>query len=232
VKKTSKRFGLLRQKIASDKTYTLEEAVQLLQNLHTVKFDETVNLAVHLGIDTKKTQQPIRGSVRLPHGTGKTVRVLVLAQGEAVEKAQKAGADYVGGQELIDKIKSGWLDFDAVVATPDMMKMVAPLGKILGPRGLMPSPKTGTVTFDVDKITSELKAGRVEFRMDRDGNIHMPVGKISFGPEKLLENINAALDAVVSSKPASVRGQYIRSITLSLTMSPGLRIAQGKTLTP
>ncbi len=232
MKKTSKRFGLLRQKIASDKTYTLEEAVQLLQNLHTVKFDETVNLAVHLGIDTKKTQQPIRGSVRLPHGTGKTVRVLVLAQGEAVEKAQKAGADYVGGQELIDKIKSGWLDFDAVVATPDMMKMVAPLGKILGPRGLMPSPKTGTVTFDVDKITSELKAGRVEFRMDRDGNIHMPVGKISFGPEKLLENINAALDAVVSSKPASVRGQYIRSITLSLTMSPGLRIAQGKTLTP
>lgn len=231
MKKTSKRFELLRQKIASDKTYTLEEAVQLLQNLHTVKFDETVNLAVHLGIDTKKTQQPIRGSVRLPHGTGKTVRVLVLAQGEAVEKAQKAGADYAGGQELIDKIKSGWLDFDAVVATPDMMKMVAPLGKILGPRGLMPSPKTGTVTFDVDKITSELKAGRVEFRMDRDGNIHMPVGKISFGPEKLLENINAALDAVVSSKPASVRGQYIRSITLSLTMSPGLKITQGKTFT-
>jgi len=225
VKKSSRRYRVLEQKVDRKKIYTLEEAVLLLKELHTTRFDETVNLSVNLGIDPKKIQQPIRGSVTLPHGTGKTVRVLVLAQGEAAEKAAKAGADYVGGQELVDKIKAGWLEFDAVVATPDMMKLVAPLGKILGPRGLMPSPKTGTVTFDVDQMTTELKKGRVEFRMDRDGNVQLPVGKVSFPPEKLTENISAALEAIADNKPAAVKGQYFRVVALSLTMSPSVRVA-------
>ncbi|MCM8769652.1 MAG: 50S ribosomal protein L1 [Candidatus Omnitrophica bacterium] len=228
MKKLSKRYRTVRDKIEKGKIYSIEKAVEILKELHSAKFDETVELCLRLGVDTKKTQQPVRGAVVLPHGSGRKVRVLVMAQGEAVEKARQAGADFVGGQELVDKIKSGWLDFDAVVATPDMMKMVAPLGKVLGPRGLMPSPKTGTVTFDVDQITSQLKKGRTEFRMDKDGNVHIPVGKISFSPEKLVENIQAAIRAVEESKPSGSRGQLIRKVFLSLSMSPSVEVAPAK----
>ncbi|HDN97960.1 MAG TPA: 50S ribosomal protein L1 [bacterium] len=228
--KKSKRYRVLLEKIEKDKIYDIDEAIGLLKELHSVKFDETVELSGKLGIDVKKLQQPIRGSVVLPHGTGKKVKVLVFAQGENIEKAKKAGADYVGGQEYIDKIKNGWLDFDAVVSTPDMMRHVATLGKILGPRGLMPSPKTGTVTFEVEKVINELKKGRVDFKVDREGNIHLPVGKISFPAEKLKENIITAVNALLNAKPQGAKGTYIRSLYLSLTMSPSIPLNVNKVL--
>ena len=228
--KKSKRYKLLEEKIEKDKVYDIDEAIALLKELHSVKFDETVELSGKLGIDVKKIQQPVRGSVVLPHGTGKKVKILVFAQGENVEKAKNAGADYVGGQEYIDKIKNGWLDFDAVVSTPDMMRQVATLGKILGPRGLMPSPKTGTVTFEIEKVVNELKKGRVDFKMDREGNIHIPIGKISFSPEQLKENIITAINAVLSAKPQGAKGTYIRSLYLSLTMSPSIPLNVSKIL--
>ena len=207
------------------KLYGIEEAVDELKQMSGKrKFDETVDMAIHLGFDVKKLQQPVRGSIVLPHGSGKSVRVLVFATGEDVEKAKTAGADYVGGEELAEKIKKGFLDFDSVVATPDMMKVVSPLGKLLGPRGLMPNPKSGTVTKDLKGIITELKKGRIEFRMDKDGNLHTLAGKISFDKDKIVENIKAILKAVFSVKPPTVKGNYIRSVTLSLTMSPSLSI--------
>jgi len=226
----NKRYSALLEKLEKDKLYDIEEAVEKLKELHSTKFDETVELSVKLGIDPKKLQQPIRGSVILPNGTGKEVKILVFANGEMIEKAKSAGADYVGGNELVEKIKSGWLDFDAVVATPDMMKVVAPLGKILGPRGLMPNPKTGTVTNKVEEVVQELKKGRVDYRMDREGNIHIPCGKISFDKEKLVENIVEAIKSILSVRPSTIKGTYISKMYLSLTMSPSLKLNSTKIL--
>jgi len=211
------------------KLYGLEEAVDELKKMAGKrKFDETVDMAIHLGIDVKKLQQPVRGTLILPYGSGKSVKILVFATGEDVEKAKEAGADYIGGEELVEKIKSGFMDFDNVVATPDMMKVISPLGKILGPRGLMPNPKSGTVTKDIKGIVTELKKGRIEFRMDKDGNLHIPVGKASFTKEHLIENINTALKSVLAARPSNAKGNYIRNVTLSLTMSPSLKIDTGK----
>lgn len=229
--KKSKRYkGLLDKLEDKDKLYDIEEAAEKVKSLHGSKFDETVELSINLGLDTKKLQQPVRNSVVLPHGAGKSVRILVFASGEDAIKAKNAGADYVGEQDLVDKIKGGFLDFDAVVATPDMMKMVAPLGKVLGPRGLMPNPKTGTVTKDVENIISELQKGRIDFKMDKDGNLHIPVGKVSFEKEKLVENIKAAFNAVMAVKPSTAKSNYIRSSALSLTMSPSLNLGVNKIL--
>jgi len=222
--KLGKRYSTLLEKTEKDKLYTIEEAIDKLKEMHSVKFDETVELSIKLGIDPKKLQQPIRGSVVFPYGIGKEVKVLVFATGELAEKAKNAGADYVGGNELVEKIKSGWLDFDAVVSTPDMMKIVSPLGKILGPKGLMPNPKTGTVTNNVEEIVKELKKGRIDYKMDKEGNIQIPCGKISFDKEKLVENIIEAIKNVLSVKPSSVKGIYISNMYLSLTMSPSLKL--------
>jgi len=226
----NKRYSVLVEKVEKDKLYSINEAVEKLKELHSTKFDETVELSIKLGIDPKKLQQPIRGSVILPHGIGKKVKVLVFASGEVVEKAKASGADYVGGNEFVEKIKGGWLDFDVVVSTPDMMKVVAPLGKILGPRGLMPNPKTGTVTNNVEEVVKELKKGRVDYKMDRDGNIHIPCGKISFDKNKLVENIVEAIKSVLSVKPSTLKGTYISKMFLSLTMSPSLKLNSSKIL--
>ncbi|MCM8818623.1 MAG: 50S ribosomal protein L1 [Candidatus Omnitrophica bacterium] len=220
----SKRYVALLEKIDKTKLYNIDEAVEILKNFSSAKFDESVDLAIKLGIDPKKLQQPIRGSVVLPHGTGKKIKVLVFASGDNIKKAIEAGADYVGGSELAEKIKSGWLDFDYVIATPDMMKIIAPLGKILGPRGLMPNPKAGTVTDNVENAVKEAKRGKVDFKMDKDGNIHIQCGKISFPKEKLIENLISAISSVLSVKPQGVRGTYIKSIHISLTMSPSLKL--------
>lgn len=207
-----------------NKFYSIEEAVGLLEKFPKTKFNETVDLSFCLGVDPKQADQLVRGTVVLPNGTGKSVRVLVFAQGDKAKDAQSAGADYVGFKDLIDKIKTGWMDFDVAVASPDTMGEVGKLGKILGPKGLMPSPKAGTVTPNVDKAVKEVKAGRIEFKVDKDGNLHMVVGKRSFAKEKLLENINTAVESVVNARPPAVKGQYVKGIALSATMSPGLRI--------
>jgi large subunit ribosomal protein L1 len=220
----SKRYSALLEKVDRQKTYNLEEGIKVLKGLHSAKFDETVELSIKLGVDPKKLSSPIRGSVVLPHGTGKKIKVLVFATGENMKKALEAGADYVGGSELVEKIKNGWLDFDYVISTPDMMKVVAPLGKILGPRGLMPNPKTGTVTENVESAVKEAKKGKVDFKMDRDGNIHVSVGKVSFPDEKLKENIISVIASVLSVKPPGIKGTYIKSIHLSLTMSPSIKL--------
>lgn len=206
---------------------SLEDAVGLVCELASAKFDETVEVATRLGVDPRHADQMVRGTCALPHGTGRTKRVLVIAKGEKVKDAESAGADHVGGEELIDKIKGGWLEFDAVVATPDMMSVVGRLGKILGPKGLMPSPKTGSVTHDVAKAVSEIKAGRVEYRVDRQGNVHVPVGKISFGKEKLLGNAQSLLGEIVKAKPSAAKGTYLRSVTLTSTMGPGVSVDPG-----
>ncbi|MFN4228094.1 MAG: 50S ribosomal protein L1 [Candidatus Ratteibacteria bacterium] len=226
----SKRYNALLEKYDRTKTYDLDEAIEVLKMLHSTKFDESVEIAIKLGIDPKKLQQPVRGSVVLPNGVGREIKVLVFASGENLKKAIEAGADYAGGSEIAEKIKNGWLDFDYVIATPDMMKVVAPLGKILGPRGLMPNPKTGTVTNDVESAVKEAKKGKVDFRMDKDGNIHFSVGKISFSSEKIKENIIAAISAVLSVKPQGVKGTYIKSMHLSLTMSPSIKLNAHKIL--
>jgi large subunit ribosomal protein L1 len=220
----SKRYLALKEKIEAGKLYLPEEAIKLLKEMGNTRFDETVEAVFNLGIDPKQSDQQIRGTVSLPHGIGKQVRVLVFAQGEKAKEAQEAGADYVGGEELIAKIQEGWVDFDAAVATPDMMRVVGRLGKILGPRGLMPNAKTGTVTFDIAQTVKEIKAGRIEIRNDRYGNIHLPLGKVSFSEEQLLHNFYAALDTVVRMKPSAAKGRYIKKLVLSTTMSPGIPI--------
>ncbi len=220
MKKRSRRYKSVQERIEEKTTYTPEEAIAFIKNNSTTRFDETVDLSVHLGLDLKKIQQPVRGSVNLPHGSGKQIKVLVFAQGENIEKAKKAGADYYGGTELIEKIKGGWLDFQAVVATPDMMKNITALGKILGPRGLMPNPRSGTVTFEIEKIVEELKKGRIEFKMDRDGNLHLPIGRVSFSQEQLLENFYAALRTILAARPQGVKGVYLKSAHISSTMGP------------
>uniref|UniRef100_A0A832LUM8 Large ribosomal subunit protein uL1 n=1 Tax=Caldimicrobium thiodismutans TaxID=1653476 RepID=A0A832LUM8_9BACT len=220
-----KKYRAVLAKIDRSKKYTFEEAVKLALENAYAKFDETVEVAVVLGVDPRHADQMVRGSVVLPHGTGKVARVLVFAKGEKAKEALEAGADYVGDEDLIKKIQEeNWLDFDKVIATPDMMGQVSRLGKILGPRGLMPSTKTGTVTFDVAKAVRDIKAGKVDFKVDRAGVVHAPVGKVSFGEKKILENLAAFFEALLKAKPAAVRGQYIRSITISTKMGPGLKV--------
>ena len=206
------------------RAYRVEEAVDLLKKVHFAKFDETVELAFNLGVDPKHADQMVRATVVLPNGLGKTLRVAVIAGGEKVKEAEAAGADVVGGEELVQKIQGGWMDFDAVIATPDMMKSVGKLGRVLGPRGLMPNPKAGTVTFDVSKAIAETKAGKVEFRVDKAGVVHAPAGRISFEAPKLVENVKAVVGAVVKAKPTVAKGRYMKKITLTSTMGPGILI--------
>ncbi|MHB8109109.1 MAG: 50S ribosomal protein L1 [Syntrophorhabdaceae bacterium] len=220
----AKKYVEARNKIDREKQYDLNEALELLPQICFAKFDETVELALRLGVDPRHADQMVRGSVALPNGLGKSVRVLVFAKGEKEKEAQEAGADVVGAEDLIEKIQKGWMEFDKAIATPDVMGMVSKLGKILGPRGLMPNPKVGTVTFDIAKTVKEIKAGRVEFRVDKAGNLHVPVGKISFGKEKLLENLGSLLDAVIRLKPATSKGTYVKGMALSTTMSPGIKV--------
>jgi len=220
----SKKYVEARTKIDREKRYEMDEAIGLLPQVSYAKFDETVELALRLGVDPRHADQMVRGSVALPNGLGKSVRVLVFAKGEKEKEAQDAGADTVGAEDLIEKIQKGWMDFDKAIATPDVMGMVSKLGKILGPRGLMPNPKVGTVTFEIAKTVKEMKAGRVEFRVDKAGNLHVPVGKISFGKEKLLENLNSLLDAVMRLKPPTSKGTYVKGMAISTTMSPGIKI--------
>ena len=209
--------------------YEIEDAVALTKKAATAKFDETVEVHIRTGCDGRHAEQQIRGAVVLPNGTGKTVKVLVFAKGDKVAEAEAAGADYVGGDELIPKIQNdGWLDFDVVVATPDMMGVVGRLGKVLGPKGLMPNPKAGTVTMDVTKAINDIKAGKIEYRLDKTNIVHCPVGKASFTEEQLLQNVNALLDAIVKAKPSTLKGQYLKSITLTTTMGPGVKVSVAK----
>jgi len=212
------------EKVEEGKEYPLEEAIQKVKELAYAKFDETIDLAFNLGVDPRKSDQMVRGTVVLPHGTGKQLRVLVFAKGEKELEAKQAGADYVGADDLVDKISKGWLDFDKVVATPDIMGVVGKLGKILGPRGLMPNPKLGTVTFDVAKAVKEIKAGKVEYKTEKAGVVHVPIGKVSFDAQKLLENAKAIIDSVTKAKPSTSKGKYLKGISVSSTMGPGMKI--------
>jgi large subunit ribosomal protein L1 len=207
-----------------DRAYPLDEAIALAQKLKFTRFDETIEVAMRLGVDPKHADQMVRGTVVLPHGLGKTKTVLVIAGAEKQREAQEAGADHVAGEEVVERIQGGWMEFDAVVATPDMMRAVGRLGKVLGPRGLMPNPKTGTVTTDIAKAVREIKAGKVEFRVDKTGIVHAPVGKTSFDAVRLVENAHALVDSVVKAKPAAAKGKYVKSITVSSTMGPGVRV--------
>ncbi|MDA3128905.1 50S ribosomal protein L1 [Aliibacillus thermotolerans] len=204
--------------------YSAEEALELVKKTSTASFDETVEIALRLGVDPRKNDQQIRGAVVLPHGTGKTKRVLVFAKGEKAQEAEAAGADFVGEEDLVAKVQEGWLDFDVVVATPDMMAQVGRLGKILGPKGMMPNPKTGTVTMDIKKAVEEIKAGKVEYRLDKAGNIHAPLGKVSFETSQLVENFNTIVDAVLKAKPAAAKGKFMKNVTVSSTMGPGIKV--------
>lgn len=212
------------RKLIEARPYKLGEAAEAIKKAHYVKFDETVDLVINLGVDPKHSDQMVRGTVVLPHGLGKSKRVLVIATGEKVKEAQDAGADFVGGDDVVQKIQEGWTDFDAVIATPDMMRSAGRLGKVLGPRGLMPNPKTGTVTFEVAQAVKEIKAGKVEFRVDKAGIIHSPIGKISFDAAKLADNAHALLSAVVKAKPSAAKGKYVKKVTLTSTMGPGIPI--------
>ncbi len=205
--------------------YEPKEAFDLVQKIATAKFDETVEAHIRLGVDSRHADQQVRGAVVLPHGTGKSVKVLVFAKGDKLKEAEDAGADYVGGEELIPKIQNeGWLDFDVVVATPDMMAVVGRIGRVLGPKGLMPNPKAGTVTMDVAKAVKDIKAGKIEYRLDKTNIIHVPIGKVSFGTEKLLDNFQTLMSAIIKAKPAAAKGQYLKSISVSSTMGPGIKI--------
>ena len=218
------------QKIDRERLYQPQEALELLKELTYVKFDETVEVHIRTGVDPRHADQVIRSSVTLPAGTGKTRRVVAFAQGDKVREAEEAGADVAGGEDLVQRIQGGWLDFDVAVATPDMMGLVGRLGRVLGPRGLMPNPRTGTVTPDVGRVIREVKGGRIDFRVDKTAVIHMPIGRVSFEADKLLQNLGAAVDAVVRAKPAAAKGQYIRSITVTTTMGPGIKLEIQPTL--
>ena len=221
--KAGKKFAAARAAVP-ERPHTIEEAVPLMQKVKFAKFDETVELALRLGVDPKHADQMVRGTVVLPHGLGKSKKVLAIAGGDKQREASEAGADHVGGEEMVDKIQGGFMDFDAVVATPDMMRAVGKLGKVLGPRGLMPNPKTGTVTPDIAKAVREIKAGKVEFRVDKTGIIHAPIGKVSFPSQNLIENAHALVDSVVRAKPPAAKGKFLRSVTMSSTMGPGIDI--------
>ncbi len=221
-----KRYEAARRQVPAA-PQTLEDAVALLQRVKYARFDETVEMALRLGVDPKHADQMVRGTVVLPHGLGKAKRVLVIAGGEKQKEAEEAGADFVGGEEMVEKIQGGWLDFDAVVATPDMMRAVGRLGKVLGPRGLMPNPKTGTVTFEVAKAVREIKAGKVEFRVDKTGIVHAPVGKASFPAAHLVANARALVDSVLRARPAAAKGRYLKSVTIASTMGPGIAVDVG-----
>jgi large subunit ribosomal protein L1 len=223
MKKHGKRFAAARQQVP-ERPHTIEDAVPLMQKVKFAKFDETVEIAMRLGVDPKHADQMVRGTVVLPHGLGKSKKVLAIAGPEKQKEASEAGADHVGGEELVEKIQGGWMDFDAVVATPDMMRAVGKLGKVLGPRGLMPNPKTGTVTPNIAQAVKEIKAGKVEFRVDKTGIVHAPVGKMSFPAQSLIENTHALVDSVVKAKPPAAKGKFIRSVTMSSTMGPGIVI--------
>jgi large subunit ribosomal protein L1 len=223
--KKGKRYVQASEKVDREKVYSIEEAIKAVKEASSVKFDESVDVAIRLGVDTRKNDQQVRGAVVLPNGTGKTQRVLVLARGEKAKEAEAAGADYVGDQEYIEKINKGWFEFDVMVATPDMMPEVGKLGRVLGPKGLMPNPKTGTVTMDVTKAVNEIKAGKVEFRAHKDGNVHAPIGKVSFDDQKLAENFSVFLEAILKAKPAAAKGVYVRNIAISSTMGPGVKVA-------
>lgn len=220
----SKRFREIAEMVGDREVFTFEEAIELLKKCPSVNFDQTVDVSLKLGVDPRKADQQVRGTVPLPNGTGKSITVLVLTKGDKEEEAKKAGADYVGHDELINKIKGGWTDFDVVVATPDMMREVGKLGKILGPRGLMPTPKAGTVTPNVAKAVEEIKAGKVEFKVDRSSGVNNAIGKLSFGTAKLIENAQALLNAIVRARPSGAKGIYIKTVVLSSTMGPGLKI--------
>lgn len=222
--KRSKKYQAALEKFDANSSYSIGEAVKLAQETSTVNFDASVEVAFRLGIDTRKNDQQIRGAIVLPHGTGKSQRVLVFAKGEKLKEAEEAGADYAGDQEFVQKINGGWFDFDVIVATPDMMGEVGKLGRVLGPKGLMPNPKTGTVTMDVKKAVEEIKAGKVEYRAEKSGIVHVAIGKVSFDTEKLVENFNAIHDALSKAKPASAKGTYFKSVAVTSTMGPGIKV--------
>jgi len=223
-----KKIKEAREKVERGKEYSIEDAIGLVKKASFTKFNETVDMAVNLGIDAKKTDQMVRSAVVLPHGTGKKVRVVVFAKGEKEKEARDAGADYVGAEDLIEKIQQGWLDFDKVVATPDIMGLVGKLGKLLGPRGLMPNPKIGTVTFDLAKAVKEIKAGKVEYKTEKAGLIHVPIGKVSFDDQKLIENAMAVIDAIIKAKPPTSKGKYLKKVAVSSTMGPGVKVDVGR----
>lgn len=220
-----KRYQEALKKFDRSQFYSISDAVRLVKETASAKFDETVELSVRLGVDPKRSDQQVRGAVVLPFGTGKVPKVLVFAKGEKAKEAEEAGADFVGAEDLAEKIQGGWTDFDVAIATPDVMSVVGKLGRILGPKGLMPNPKTGTVTFEIAKAVKDAKAGKVEYRVDRTGIVHVPIGKVSFEPEKLEANLTTLMDAIVRAKPAAAKGQYIKSIAISSTMGPGVKLS-------
>jgi len=223
--KKGKKYKKVFDKVERTKRYPLEEALELLPNVSYVKFDESVDIAVKLGVNPRHADQMVRGALVLPHGTGKTARILVFAKGDKAKEAEEAGADYVGAEDMVDKIqKEGWLDFDKAISTPDMMGLVGRLGRVLGPRGMMPNPKVGTVTMDVAKAVQEMKAGRVEFRVEKAGIVHAPLGKVSFGTEKIRDNLMSLMDQLLKLKPTTAKGTYVQGITLSTTMGPGIKL--------
>ncbi len=222
MKYRGKKYRAALEKIEAGKKHTLEEGIAKVKEIASAKFDESVEVTMWLGVDPRKADQMVRGTVVLPHGLGKTKRILVIAQGDKAREAEEAGADIVGSDDVVAKIKGGWIDFDAVIATPDMMRLVGQLGKILGPRGLMPNPKTGTVTPDVKTAVEETKAGKVEYRVDKTGVIHVGVGKVSFDSDKLIENSKVLIDAVIKAKPSTAKGKYVKKVNLAATMSPGV----------
>src|SRR5436189_6203923 len=224
MRKHGKKYTAARKQVAADRSYTIEEAIPLVQKVKFAKFDETVELSLRLGVDPKHADRMVRGTVVLPHGLGKSKKVCVIASGDKIKEAEQAGAEYVGGDDMVEKIAGGWIDFDACIATPDMMRGVGRLGKVLGPRGLMPTPKTGTVTTDVAKAIKEIKAGKVECRVDKTGIIHSPVGKLSFATDKLVENASSLIQAVLRAKPAAAKGKYVKTATVCSTMSPGVAL--------
>ncbi|OIU72877.1 50S ribosomal protein L1 [Rossellomorea aquimaris] len=222
--KKGKKFLEAQKLVDRTTAYSVEEAIELVKKTNIAKFDATVEVAFRLGVDTRKNDQQIRGAVVLPHGTGKTQKVLVFAKGEKAKEAEAAGADYVGDADMINKIQQGWFEFDVIVATPDMMGEVGKLGRVLGPKGLMPNPKTGTVTFDVEKAVNEIKAGKVEYRADKAGNVHVPVGKISFDNEKLVENFTTMYETMLKAKPSAAKGTYMKNVAVTSTMGPGVKV--------
>ncbi|TJX61032.1 50S ribosomal protein L1 [Soehngenia saccharolytica] len=227
--KRGKKYQESVKLIEKGKLYDVDEALELVLQTATANFDETIELSVRLGVDPRHADQQVRGAVVLPHGTGKTRKVLVIAKGDKLKEAEEAGADYVGGEELVAKIQNeNWFDFDVVVATPDMMGVVGRIGRILGPKGLMPNPKSGTVTFDIEKAVKDIKAGKVEYRVDKESIVHVPIGKKSFGVEKLKDNFNAIIDALIKAKPAAAKGKYLKSVVVSSTMGPGVKINPAK----